>query len=595
MKKRRLLWQLYTSYLGITLVALVAVGWFASHSLDRFYGELVRDALARDARWLDSLIETPLDSVNQARVTGICQSATRATDVRITIVLSDGEVYCDTEAGLPLDNHGNRPEVAAALHGEIGHSVRYSNTLQEWMIYEALPMRRDGKIVGAMRCSLGQGAVNTQKQELRSQFWLGGLIVAAIVAVLGWMVSRRISQPVEQMRLAAERLARGDLSYQMLVPDSTEMAELAESLNSMSRQLEERIRTIVRQRNEQEAVLASMVEGVLAVDMEQRIISVNQAAAEFLEADQADMLGRTLQEVIRNVELRHVVTRALEASEPVEGDIVIHVQPERVLRAHGTSLRDGRGHNVGAVVVLNDVTNFRRLENIRRDFVANVSHELKTPITSIKGFVETLLDGALQSPADAERFLRIIAKQAERMHAIIEDLLQLSKIEQSEEAEDIELIDTPVAEVLESATQACQPQAAERRIELKVACSPELMAQVNGALLSQAVVNLLDNAIKYSEPGGTVHISAEAQGDEVCINVRDAGCGIPAEELPRIFERFYRVDKARSRKLGGTGLGLSIVKHIVNVHQGRVTVESVFGRGSTFTIRLPVSQMAAVK
>ena len=257
------------------------------------------------------------------------------------------------------------------------------------------------------------------------------------------------------------------------------------------------------------------------------------------------------------------------------------------MQARGSALHDLEGRAIGAVIVLNDVTDFRRLEHIRRDFVANVSHELKTPVTSIKGFVETLLDGAMKDPFDAERFLRIIAKQADRLHAIIEDLLSLSKIEQSEDSDDIALQAGPLRAVLESALNTCQTIAEERNIEVTLACDSQLNAKINNLLFEQALVNLLDNAIKYSEPGRQVLVTAGEVEDELTISVTDHGSGIASEHVSRIFERFYRVDRARSRKLGGTGLGLAIVKHIVQAHHGRVSVESSLGVGSTFTIHLP--------
>jgi two-component system, OmpR family, phosphate regulon sensor histidine kinase PhoR len=263
------------------------------------------------------------------------------------------------------------------------------------------------------------------------------------------------------------------------------------------------------------------------------------------------------------------------------------------LRIRGTALRDGHGQGVGAVIVLNDVTRYRHLENLRRDFVANVSHELKTPIASIKGFVETLLDGALQSPDDAQRFLKIIASHAERLNNIIEDLLSLSKIEQSEEAANLPLVEVPLRPVLEAALRGCEPQASARKVSLELRCE-EILAHVNPPLMEQAIINLIDNAIKYSEPGGQVVVEAQQNASEVIVAVQDRGCGIATEHLPRLFERFYRVDRARSRKLGGTGLGLAIVKHIVQAHQGRVTVESTPGEGSTFSIHLPLGVVAAV-
>jgi two-component system phosphate regulon sensor histidine kinase PhoR len=331
-----------------------------------------------------------------------------------------------------------------------------------------------------------------------------------------------------------------------------------------------------------------MVEGVMAVDPQERVISLNAAAAALLAADPDQVKGRGLQEVIRNTDLRRFVTRALACDQPIEDDVVLRSDEERVLQARGTSLRDARGRPIGAVIVLNDVTHLRRLENIRRDFVANASHELKTPITSIKGFVETLLDGALHSPDDTERFLRIIARQADRLNAIIEDLLCLAKIEQTATAADVVLQTCRLRDVLQAAIGECVPRATERQIAIRLSCEAELLAQANPALLEQAVMNLLDNALKYSDPESEVHVEALRQGRETLIHVHDQGCGIEEEHLDRLFERFYRVDKARSRKLGGTGLGLAIVKHIVNAHGGHVTVVSSPGQGSTFTIHLPL-------
>jgi two-component system phosphate regulon sensor histidine kinase PhoR len=587
MKKRRLLWQLYPSYLLITLASLLAVGWFASHSLEGFYRDLVRQGLTKEARAIENVLAPVWNLQAAAKLQRLCEAIRAATGTRVTVILPDGEVVCDSDARLPLPNHRDRPEIREAMAGRVGGSTRYSTTVDEGMMYVAVPVEREGKLEAIVRTAVPLTSVDQEIGALRWKIATGGLGIAVLMAVVSLVLSRRVSRPLEEMRIAAARFARGELGYKMLVPDSAEMAGLADTLNEMSRQLEERIRIIVRQRNEQEAVLASMVEGVLAVDTEQRVISLNKAAADLLESDQVEMLGRSLQEVVRNIDLRRFVAQSLDSNEPIEGDIVLRGEPGRILQAHGTALRDAVGKGIGAVIVLNDITSFRRLENVRRDFVANVSHELKTPITSIKGFVETLLDGALENPEDAERFLRIIAKQADRLHAIIDDLLSLSKIEQSEESGDIDLEESLVQEVLQTAITSCEPQAREKAIMLELVCDPELSARMNAPLLEQAVVNLLDNAVKYSDPGALVRVTASTNDGELTIAVRDNGCGIPADELPRIFERFYRVDKARSRKQGGTGLGLSIVKHIVNVHRGRVTVESTIGRGSTFSIKLP--------
>lgn len=424
-------------------------------------------------------------------------------------------------------------------------------------------------------------------EGLPARLVLGGAVAAVAAALLCRVVELAVNPALLRMREAAQCFAEGELGHKLHAAESQEFAELAEALNAMARRLDERIDALLRRNNEQEAVLTSMVEGVLAVDTEERVISLNSAAGRLLGANPKEMQGKSLQEVVRNADLRRFVASALICKQPVEGDVVLRNARDRVLQANGTALRDPLGRGIGAVIVLNDVSRLRQLENMRRDFAANVSHELKTPITSIKGFVETLLDGAMRDPDDAERFLRIVARQADRLNAIIEDLLSLSRIEKEAEAADIVLQRVPLEETLSAAMHNVETKAAERGIRILLSGEPKAEARINPPLLEQAVTNLLDNAIKYSEQGGQVELRVAKRDNEVLIEVRDQGCGIPEEHLSRLFERFYRVDKARSRKLGGTGLGLAIVKHIILAHRGQVAVESVPESGSTFTIRLP--------
>ena len=371
---------------------------------------------------------------------------------------------------------------------------------------------------------------------------------------------------------------------------------------SWAGRLSETIQTITTERNQNEAVLAGMTEGVLAVDGQERIITINAAAAVLLGVEPEQARGRSIQEIVRNPELQRFVAAVLAGEESVEGDVVVHADRDpRELRVHGAQLRGGNGNGngsgnggeaegggKGAVIVLNDVTRMRHYEAIRRDFVANVSHEIKTPVTTIKGFAETLLDGALDDRHDSERFLRIIVGQADRLSAIIEDLLSLSSLESGSEDTAISLERGSIRDVLQVALDVCDMKAGAKRITLGLDCPEDLYAEINPPLLEQAVVNLIDNAIKYSSEGSAVGVSATVRGTTLSIRVADAGRGIAREHLPRLFERFYRVDKARSRDMGGTGLGLSIVKHIAVAHGGWVAVESAPGLGSTFTITLPV-------
>jgi two-component system phosphate regulon sensor histidine kinase PhoR len=332
-----------------------------------------------------------------------------------------------------------------------------------------------------------------------------------------------------------------------------------------------------------------MVEAVLAVDAEENLVRLNDAARRLFFREGGDPVGRSLPEATRNPDLLRFVRAALAADEPVSADLTLREEDERFLQGHATPLRDAAGGRIGALVVLHDVTQIRRLENVRRDFVANVSHELKTPVTSIQGFVETLRDGALDDSHTARRFLEIVARHADRLNAIIEDLLSLSRLESDAERHEIALAPGAIRPVLAAALLTCANKAAERNIAIELQCDEGLRANINAALLEQAIVNLLDNAVKYSKDGALVKLEGLEVEGEAVIRVADQGCGISKEHLPRIFERFYRVDKARSRDLGGTGLGLAIVKHIVNAHGGRVAVKSGVNQGSEFSVQLPAT------
>jgi two-component system phosphate regulon sensor histidine kinase PhoR len=315
---------------------------------------------------------------------------------------------------------------------------------------------------------------------------------------------------------------------------------------------------------------------------------MNQVAGTILHAAPDKSIGKHLWEVTRVRTVMETISATLQEAEEITREAHIEQPEAKILTLNAAPLRDSKAELVGAVLVLHDVTELRRLENVRRDFVANVSHELKTPITTIKGFVETLQEGALEDRVQAERFLSIVARNADRLHAIIEDLLRLSRLDQHTEAADLPRIDTPLLHVLQTAVQTCATKAASRQISVTIACDEALVARVNPPLLEQALVNLLDNAINYSKAGDTIWLEAEHKDDAIVMHVRDEGIGIPQEHVNRLFERFYRVDRARGRDHGGTGLGLAIVKHIMQFHGGRVFVVSAVGQGSTFTLSLPV-------
>jgi two-component system phosphate regulon sensor histidine kinase PhoR len=415
--------------------------------------------------------------------------------------------------------------------------------------------------------------------------------IVAIVALLALMVtfaiSRQYGRKMQELKQGAARLAEGELAHRLAIPDSEELAGLAESLNRMAAQLESRLQTVVSQRNQLETVLSSMLEGVIAVSRDERILSVNQAAARWFDLDPEKVRDRSLPEAIRTLAIQKFVKRSLTSRTPVEDDVTVYRNGERILNIKSAPLLDVGPEPIGMLLVFSDVTQLRRLEDMRREFVANVSHEIKTPLTAIKGFVETLHHNIVDTPEEARRFLGIISKHVERLNTIIEDLLMLSRIENEGERGDIRRENTRLHDILCDAAQICRPQADEKRIRIEIAGDEELAAMVDPVLLEQAVVNLLDNAVKYSNPEKPVRVLARTADHEIQIQVQDHGIGIEKKHLPRLFERFYRVDKARSRALGGTGLGLAIVKHIAQAHGGHVAVESRPGEGSRFTIHLP--------
>ncbi|HZZ26559.1 MAG TPA: ATP-binding protein [Pirellulales bacterium] len=606
MQRHRLVRHLAFRYFLISLAALMVFAWWAAQAFNLALTrstwtelEAAANLAATDA---GPLVSKQSASQAEPFVQGQTEAVARIaknTRTRITLVLTGGQVLFDTsDEASQMENHSNRPEVVAALAGTTGHDARYSDTRNEQMMYVAVPLRQEGKIVGAVRAAKSAADLQLVYHDSQRSLLEGIVVIGIVAGLAGWWFARRTSRQIVPLVNTAEMLSQGQQMPKLPLSEIVELAALTTALNKIARQLDERTLLIGQQGHEQEAVLASMVEGVLAVDSEQRVITLNSAAAQLIGSHQAELQGRNLQEVLRNADLRRFVSRALESPDPIEDDLVFHGEGPRILQVRGTALRDAAARSVGAVIVLNDVTRYRHLENLRRDFVANVSHELKTPIASIKGFVETLLDGAMAHPDDAQRFLKIIGSHAERLNNIIEDLLSLSKIEQSEQAVNLPLALAPLRPVLEAALHGCQPHAEARNIELCLDCDAALTARINPPLLEQAVINLVDNAIKYSEPGRQVFIEVASlplplgegrgEGPEIALAVRDHGSGIAAEHLPRLFERFYRVDRARSRKLGGTGLGLAIVKHIVQAHQGRVSVVSTPGEGSVFCIHLPL-------
>jgi len=594
-KRKRLLWRLYPSYLLITLVAVAAVSLYATDVLRDFFLEESADGLEERARLLVPQIADALTPLDPGALDRICKAVAETADTRVTVILPDGRVAGDSrEDPAVMDNHLNRPEVSRAFHSPAGAAIRFSATLEKDMMYAAIPVRVRGGVGAVLRTAVNVTDIDAKLDSLRIKLLIWGGLIALLAAGGGFWVSRRIARPLEEMRRGVDHFAGGDLSYRLPTPRIEEMAAVSRAINEMAAQLDDRIRAVIGQRNELDAVLSSMEEGVLAMDADERILSINLAGARMLGRSPADLAGKSIQEAVRNPAFQRFALKALSGDDPRRADILFYHAGERTVHVHSSSLRDARGERIGVLIVFSDVTRLRRLENVRRDFAANVSHEIKTPLTAIKGFVETLEGGALENPDKARQFLSIIQRHVDRLSTIVEDLMNLARIEGERKDAEIRRARQAVRSVLEAAVGICADMASERNITVELDCDPGLRARISPSLMEQAAVNLLKNAIQYSNPSGTVSIRVRAGASELAIAFMDQGIGISRSHIPRLFERFYRVDKARSRKQGGTGLGLAIVKHIVAAHNGHITVESVPGKGSTFVVHLPRKGGAAL-
>ncbi|MEJ2214780.1 MAG: histidine kinase dimerization/phospho-acceptor domain-containing protein [Gammaproteobacteria bacterium] len=442
MKRKRLLWKLFPVHLLITVVALIALSVYASNSLHKFFlnesfADLEARALMVEDEIKELLFQGKLDQLND-----LCKQLGGKASTRITVILISGKVVADSlEEPGKMENHAQRMEVKSALSGRKGSSIRFSSTMKSKMMYVAIPLFRDADspeyaaVNGVLRVSIPFTSFDQALREVYGKIALGSLFIALISAIITLTVSRRLSRPLEAIKRSVERFGRGDFSRQLTVKDDAlsiplEVASLIDTMNWMAEQLNERITTAERQHQQLDAVFASMVESVIAIDKAENVININQAAAELFKVQPSAIQGKNITEFVGESDILHFVKRTMAGYKTVEDNIVFRDQEDKVryLQAHGTRLRSLGGKHYGALIVLNDITRLQKLEKVRRDFVANVSHELKTPITSIKGFVETLLDGAMEDHQNAKRFLEIINKQSDRLNNIVEDLLVLSRL-----------------------------------------------------------------------------------------------------------------------------------------------------------------------
>ncbi len=568
--------------LGFTVAAFM---W----SLQRETLRQVRTNLQSQVRVAASILSPVYRSDSTSAFQDRVRSLGALIGARMTWIAPDGRVLADSyetyEALSSLENHRHRPEIAQAAESGIGSSIRYSDTVHMRMLYVALAVRGERGDGGFVRVAFPLADLDARVHRLAWLVGGGAAAALALTILMGLRFTRQIAGPVREMALTAREIARGDFGRQAAVPDDDELGDLSRALNRMSIEVRNRIDQITRDGERLRGILAGMVEGVLVLDHAGRILLANEALDKMFGLPPGAAVGASCTEVIRHHELNEFLHTVFSGRDEARIEITTHAPPVRAYTVQASVLRSPAGEATGVVLVFHDITELKRLETVRKDFVANVSHELKTPLTAVKGFIEALIDGAKDDPEQSVRFLDILRRQADHLDAIVSDLLRLSAIESGKIAP--VLVDVALAAAVERIASAEAPEITKRGHRLIVEIPGDLTVRADPRLLEQVVQNLLDNAVKYTPDGGEIAVRAEAGEGRIILSVRDTGIGIPDKDQARIFERFYRVDRARSRELGGTGLGLSIVKHIADAHGWTVSVESVPGRGSTFAVRIP--------
>jgi two-component system, OmpR family, phosphate regulon sensor histidine kinase PhoR len=564
-------------FLGLAMLLvdlLIIVNIAINFSLPPYLVTKIREDLEREAVLArEAFLHHPLDAANP-----FAHDLATKTGLRVTIIAPDGKVIAESDKRPDeldaIENHLYRPEVQDALQHGTGEAIRHSDTINVDLMYVAAPLKRDGQIVAIVRVALPLHQVKQTTSHVRRSVAIASfLVILGALPVVYWLAGK-LTRPIEQMRQMAVSVAQGDFAKHAPERVSGELGDLARALNQMAGQLADRLRELTKEKADLTGILAGMTEGVLVTDPAGKIRLINQTLRQHFQlGDEA--LGKTVLEVFRNVDLEKLIAA------PAARELTFLSPVECIFAVNAATLRD----NVGVVIVFHDITRLKQLENIRQEFVANVSHELRTPLSIIKGYVETLLDEQPPDPATARQFLETIQRHSRRLENLIEDLLNISALESPQSR--LELEPLTLRDVAQTVADELARQAAEKKITVAIDLPADLpAARGHRPRLHQVFVNLLDNAIKYTPTGGRVVVTARATNGDIECCVADNGPGIGAEHLPRIFERFYRVDKARSRELGGTGLGLSIVKHIVQAHGGRVWAESEVGKGSRFYFTL---------
>jgi two-component system, OmpR family, phosphate regulon sensor histidine kinase PhoR len=594
--RARLFWKLGLAYFALLLGVLLAAYLYSSRLLLRDYIRFAGDNLAS----LTSLAQARPPRLDDAAELRAWTEWMATSGARVTVIDNMGRVLTDSAHDpATMENQSNRPEIQQAFASGEGQSVRRSATLGRDLVYRAVRYQPPTGSPVVIRMAFPLSGIDFSLAELRRRLLVAALVIVFVGGAISLIYFRAFAARAEKLQRFAHRVAQGDFRPLPSERSRDELSGLTDALNETAAWMDGTIRSLSGERNRSSAILRSMVEGVAVIDAQERIVFSNRAFSEILNLDPVAIEGRPVIEVVRNSDLLGLIRRALKGEEGLQTDVAIGIVQQRSFSITATpvqALEAGAAAGAhplaekpsGAVVVLHDVSELRRLERVRQDFVANVSHEFKTPLTAIQGFAETLLAGAMDDPRSNRRFLEIIRDHATRLARLTDDLLKLARIEAGKL--EVEFFPVQLLEQIERCAEITLLKATRKQITLELSVPPGLPAvRGDASLLREVLQNLLDNAIQYTPEGGQIHVSATAGAREAMITVADTGIGIPLADQERIFERFYRVDAARSREAGGTGLGLSIAKHIVEAHGGRLWVESEVGRGSRFSFSIPLA------
>lgn len=595
MIRSRFSWKLTAGFLLPIFLSTAVVGGLALRSMEEDSKEEVRRSLAAQAALLRNVATARLDPPQESVLKHEIRSLGETISTRLTVIDAHGIVLADSEEDpSSMDNLASRPEIMAVRSHGSGIATRYSHSLGVTVMYLALPIEDDGQLLGYARASRSLSDIEQRLSRLRTLVALGAALAILAAVVLGLALARNFVKPVTAMTAVAEGMAQGDYNRRLPATRTDELGDLARALNQTAKSSQNRMETIITDRNKLLSLLKGMVEGVVAVDRDERVLQMNSAAGKILGASPETSVSKPIWEVTRVRQVCDSLSRTLKSGRDVKDELRLATRSQdQVVEMLASPLFDGEGELVGAVVVLHDVSDLHRLQRVRRDFVANASHELKTPIAAIRALVETLIDDQSMRSSDQAHFMARIWNQSMRLSSLVSDLLTLSRLESSPGGPELRPID--LREPFRAAVHVLSPTGEERGIAVHTEISKSPV-QVLGdpEALGQLTTNLLDNAIKYTSRGGQVWVRLKTENGQALIEVQDTGMGIAPQDQARLFERFYRVDKARSRELGGTGLGLSIVKHIVMIHQGQVFVESSPGIGSTFRASFPIALQQSV-